>query len=616
MTQDTAIARNTTAADLVPGYRLVQLVGRGGMGEVHQAIQLSLGRTVAVKLLKPELAADEQFVGRFEKEGAALATLRHPNIVSIVDRGRTEGPRGTWFLVMEFVDGPSLRERMRDPDFDATKALVTMLQVTRAIDYAHSRGVIHRDLKPENILLDEQAGQLPKVSDFGLAGFDARHDDQPRNLTQTHVSMGTVSYMAPEQGIDARSADGRADIYSLGVMLYELLTGAVPVGTFPMPSVKRPGLDKRLDGIVSRCLKPAPEDRYQTAGELLVDLEALVQFTSLPSLTKQTRVQRTLRRARELALKAARVVAVVVVLAALVIIGAVFARARAAEDKRPAAVELTTDFGVQTPLVARGRVDRATRVISLGEGPDTVSVLALGRAPRVAQGALVYDAVDGLSVGRAVVDAEVVGEGFEASVVVDTEVVPASRLEPLWALFRGPRPDARSALMVLGEHGRYLALVTSGSGAEPTLEWSLGPDKRGLMQAPLATPTRGLKLSLRLDAETGELFAVVGAGRDARVLGDGVWLGPGWRSLLGESPRLAVGCLQGRCTFHEVRLVGLDLPHGLSPPAFPLENVLATPANQVSSAQKLSDKPPHRLRPQTKQKPVKKAEPKPPSRKK
>jgi hypothetical protein len=385
-------------------------------------------------------------------------------------------------------------------------------------------------------------------------------------------------------------------------MLYELLAGELPIGTFTMPSVKRPGLDKRLDAIVTRCLKPAPEDRYPSATALLADLERLVQFTSLPSLTKETPVQRLVRRSRDASLRLARGLGVATVLAALVVIGAVFARARATATRRPAAVELTTDFGVQTPLTATGRVDRATHVVSLGEGPDTVSVMALGRAPRIEAGALLYGPAEDLKVGRAVVDAEVVGEastrldGFEASVVVDTEPVPESSLEPLWALFRGPRPEPRSALMLLGEHGRYLALVISGSGAEPTLEWSLGPDKRGLMKAPLVTPTQGLRLALRMDPEVGELYAVIGEGRDARVLGDGVWVGPQWRQELGDAPRLAVGCLEGTCAFRDVRLTGLELPRGLSPPNFPPDDVLATP-DDAPQGTRLQDKPPPRIKP-------------------
>jgi hypothetical protein len=572
--QDTAIQRARTT-DVIDGYRLVQLVGKGGMGEVHQAVQLSLGRTVAVKLLKQELASDEQFVAHFEKEAAALAALRHPNIVSIVDRGRSTN---TYFLVMEFVDGPSLREKMRSPDFDVPRALVTLLQVTKAIEYAHSRGVIHRDLKPENILFDEQAGDIPKVTDFGLAGFDEKSGQEPRNLTQTHVSMGTAAYMAPEQAVDAKSAGPRADLYSLGVMMYECLTGELPVGTFDPPSQRKPGVDKRLDAIVTRCLKPAPEDRYPSATALLADLEKLVQYTtSLPALSKETPAQRLVRRVLEVGRRVGRGVEAAIVLAALAIVVTVFARAKSEDARAPAGVQLMTDFGQKTPLTTPGRQDKAARLVTLGEGPDVISVMALGRAPELSQGAVVYGAPDDARVGRAVMDVDIVGDGLEVSAVVDTQPTTPSALEPLWALFRGPRPEAKSALMLLGDHGRYVALVVSGSGGEPTLEWSLGPDKRGVLTAPLPTKTEGLRLALRIDPETGELFAVVGEDRDARVLGTGVWLGPYWRTLLSEAPRFAVGCLEGTCAFRALTMQGIALPSGLSPPAMPPEDVLATP---------------------------------------
>ena len=427
MTHDTAIAR-MTPPDTIPGYRLVRPVGRGGMGEVHEAVQLSLGRTVAVKLLRTELASDEQFVGRFEKEGAALATLSHPNIVSIVDRGRAAG---TYYLVMEFVDGPSLRERMREPEFDVSKVLVTMLQVTRAIDYAHHRGVIHRDLKPENILFDEQAGGLPKVTDFGLAGFDERHVDTPRNLTQAHVAMGTASYMAPEQAVDAKSVGPRADIYSLGVMLYELLTGELPIGTFPMPSVKKPGLDRRLDTIVARCLKPSPEERYPSAAQLLADLEQVAPATTtggLPVMKRKTPVENAVAKAWVVSRSVWRWVSLSIVLAAVVIVVAVFARARVSPTRLPAGTELTTDFGAKTTLRMQGRVDALSRLVSLGEGPDAVGIRALGRKPRIERGALVYDVVDGPHAGRAVIDAEVAGSGLEFSVLADTEARAPSRI--------------------------------------------------------------------------------------------------------------------------------------------------------------------------------------------
>jgi len=604
--QDTAIQRARTT-DVIDGYRLVQLVGKGGMGEVHQAVQLSLGRTVAVKLLKQELASDAQFVARFEKEAAALAALRHPNIVSIVDRGRTAS---TYFLVMEFVDGPSLREKMRGVDFDVLRALHTLVQVTRAIDYAHQRGVIHRDLKPENILFDEQAGDLPKVTDFGLAGFDEKSGQEPRNLTQTHVAMGTASYMAPEQAVDAKSADGRADVYSLGVMLYECLTGELPVGTFDPPSQRKPGLDKRLDAIVTRCLKPAPEDRYPTAGALLADLEKLVPVTTgLPTLSKETPVQRVVRRALEVGRRVGRGAAAAVVLAAVAIVATVFVRAKADDARVAPGVQLMTDFGKKTPLSTPGRLDKETRRVTLGEGPDLVSVLALGRAPELSAGAVIYAALDDAKVGRAVVDADIAGDGLEVSAVVDTQPTPTSRLEPLWALFRGPRAEAKSALMLLGEHGRYVALVVSGSGGEPTLEWSLGPDRRGVLTAPLPTKAEGQRLALRIDPETGELFGVVGADRDARVLGTGVWLGPYWRTLLAESPRFAVGCLEGTCAFREVTLQGIAVPSGLSPPPLPPEDVLAGPGEPEDDA--VQPKPAAVARPTAKPAPVVKPAPPP-----
>ncbi len=567
---DTTISRKT-APPPIPGYELLQLVGKGGMGEVHQATQLSLQRTVAVKLLKHELASDVQFVSRFEKEGAALATLRHPHIVSIVDRGKAGD---TYYLVMEFVDGPSLREKMRDRDFDTNRALITMLLVARAIEYAHGRGVIHRDLKPENILFDEQAGGIPKVTDFGLAGLDESFGPQQRNLTQTHVSMGTASYMAPEQAVDAKSAGPRADLYSLGVMLYETLTGELPVGQFDPPSVKKPGLDKRLDAIVARCLKPSPDDRYPSASALIADLEKVVQLNSSAlSFSKETPTQRLLRRGLEIGKRVGRTAAVIVVTLALVIVGAVFLRAKAESRHQPSGLELMTDFGAKFPLTTPGRVDRQTREVTLGEGPDTVGLMALGRKPVVTLGDIDFGLPEDEPTGRVVIDVDVVGSGVDFSALVDTEDEKPSSLEPLWQLFRGRKPEARSALMMLGENGRYVALVVSGNGNEPTLEWALGPDKRGFMQAPLPVKREGQRLTLRMDPETGELFAVSGEGRDARVLGDGLWLGPYWRQLLGDSPRLAVGCLEGRCVFHKVVVQGLELPSGLSPPPMPREGV-------------------------------------------
>jgi serine/threonine protein kinase len=261
----------------LPGYELLEVLGRGGMGEVWLARQQSLARTVAVKLLPPRLAKDPEFVARFEKEATALAALSHPNIIQIIDRG-VAGDH--YFFVMEYVDGRSLRDVMGVGRMAAPQGLRLLIQVARAIEYAHDKGIIHRDLKPENILVDGR--NHAKVADFGLAGI--RRPDSHLNLTATSVAMGTLNYMAPEQRRDAKNVDGRADLFSLGVMLYEVLTGELPVGRFKLPSERVPGLDPRVDEVVAKLLENEPEARYATAHEVCAALEVLTGSSVGPGL--------------------------------------------------------------------------------------------------------------------------------------------------------------------------------------------------------------------------------------------------------------------------------------------------------------------------------------------
>jgi predicted Ser/Thr protein kinase len=546
----TATAINRThSPDLIPGYRLENLVGTGGMGEVHKATQLSLGRTVAIKLLSAQLAQDESFVARFQKEAAALATLHHPNIVSILDKGRTPT---TYYLVMEFVDGPSLREWIRAPQHDVPETLRTMVEICRAIDYAHKRGVIHRDLKPENILFDAQAGGLAKVTDFGLASFlddaSARFD-----LTSTHVAMGTLSYMAPEQRVDAKNADGRADIFALGLILYEMLVGELPVGNFDPPSHRRPGVDPRLDGIIARCLKQTPAERYPTVTALIADLEPL--FPNLTSLrpVKLSRMQRLGLALKRLVRTIFQVVSTLVVLAALGVLGVAWLRL--SEKRVPVlpGAALTADLGPPSVQHTAGRLHTGgtLRKVAVGEGPDSLSMLVAGRPLDSSSKTLVFTPVEGQSrVGLARVDVVgLEGDTLRFTARVSAEGPAPTPLARARALLYGTPPDPEAALMLLGSPGRYVALVHNGAGAPLRLEWALG-ERRGT-QLWLASPAGPTDLELEV-SEQGVLVASVGRGSDKRTIGEPLHLGPEWHEQFGEKqpgevPTAAFGCIEGTC---------------------------------------------------------------------
>lgn len=272
--QRPAMAREKTPAELqgqavpdIPGYVCLELLGRGGMGEVWKARQISLDRMVAIKILSPTLAVEPDFVRRFERESTALAALSHPHIVCVYDRGSANGH---WFFVMEFVEGKSLRDRAVEGRLSQDELLRLAAQTARAVDYAHTRGVIHRDLKPENILVDHVGAA--KVADFGLAGMS---EHGRSSLTMTAVAMGTAHYMAPEQRRDAKNVDGRADLYSIGVMLYELLTNELPVGRFDTPAEKLPALDPRLDAMILKLLEQDPTKRPDRASDVALLLEAV-----------------------------------------------------------------------------------------------------------------------------------------------------------------------------------------------------------------------------------------------------------------------------------------------------------------------------------------------------
>ncbi len=255
-------------AKLFPQLELLELLGQGGMGAVYKARQPRLNRFVALKLLSGGTQADPQFTERFEREARTLASLNHPNIVAVYDFGDAQG---NFYLLMEFVNGLTLRRFYETGRPSTLEALDFVSKICDALKYAHERGIVHRDIKPENILIDQQ-GHV-KIADFGIAKI---LELEPRDLSLTGAKdvVGTPHYMAPEQIEKPQTVDCRADIYSLGVVFYEMLTGELPLGKFRPPSQKT-GVDDRLDNVVLHALEKEPEHRYQKVAEVKTDVEKI-----------------------------------------------------------------------------------------------------------------------------------------------------------------------------------------------------------------------------------------------------------------------------------------------------------------------------------------------------
>lgn len=252
-------------AAMLPQYQIEALIGRGGMGVVYKGRQASLKRAVAIKLLPAELSANAEFISRFEREAQTLASLSHQGIVAIFDFGQTS--EGHLYFVMEFVDGTDLAHVLHGQRLNSSHALELTIQICEALHYAHDMGVVHRDIKPANVLITQDG--RAKLADFGLARPLSTANTQ---LTATNAVMGTPDYMAPEQW--QGKADHRADIYALGVMLYEMLTGTRPQGAFDLPSIKSK-VDARLDEVVIKAMRQEPERRYQKVSELRNDVERI-----------------------------------------------------------------------------------------------------------------------------------------------------------------------------------------------------------------------------------------------------------------------------------------------------------------------------------------------------
>ena len=262
-------------------YELISLIASGGMATIYKATDRRLDRFVAVKIMHPHLANDEEFVNRFIREAKAIASLSHPNIVSIQDQGWNEGGTPAVFIVMEYIDGFTLRELLNERGYLAPRELLKyLLPVVSALAQAHDLGINHRDLKPENILIAKD-GRI-KIADFGLA----RGASLGSTMTiDSSVVLGSVSYLSPEQ-VERGISDSRSDIYSLGIMCFELLTGRKPYSgdtpiqiafkhvneRVPAPSLSRSGIPPSLDALVLRATAPNPDQRQRNGAELLQEL--------------------------------------------------------------------------------------------------------------------------------------------------------------------------------------------------------------------------------------------------------------------------------------------------------------------------------------------------------
>jgi serine/threonine-protein kinase len=294
-----------TQPRLVGGrYELGELIGYGGMAEVHRGRDIRLGREVAIKVLRADLARDPSFLNRFRREAQAAAGLNHPSIVSVYDTGEDIGPDGTSqpFIVMEYVEGRTLRDILKaEGRLPPRRAMEIVADVAGALDFSHRAGLVHRDVKPANVMIT-RTGAV-KVMDFGIARAVA---DSSATVTQTANVIGTAQYLSPEQA-RGETVDARSDVYSTGCLMYELVTGVPPFqGDSPVavayqhvrenataPSSRVPGLPRALDSIVMKALAKNPLNRYQTAGEMRTDLQRALADQPVSAEAVMTDAERT-----------------------------------------------------------------------------------------------------------------------------------------------------------------------------------------------------------------------------------------------------------------------------------------------------------------------------------
>jgi Protein kinase domain len=338
------------------GYRIDELIGRGGMGVVYRAYDLRLKRTVALKLMAPELALDQSFRERFSREAELAMSLEHPNVVPIHDAGDIDG---RLYLAMRDVQGTDLRALLRaEGALDPARALAVCGAVASALDAAHAKGLVHRDVKPSNVLLD--ASGHVYLADFGLT----RRLDEQGGAAGDGRSVGTPAYVAPEQ-IEGGQVDGRADVYSLGCLLYECLTGQTPFAGSrlevawahleqdpPSASARRPDLPEAIDAVIGKAMAKEPGDRYPSCAAAIAAAEEALEL----------RKSQTSRRSRMLVAAVAILLIVAAVLAAALVIRG--------GGSPPAPPAVTADTLVRIDP----KTNAFTNVVGVGPAPSATAV--------------------------------------------------------------------------------------------------------------------------------------------------------------------------------------------------------------------------------------------------
>ena len=456
-----AALRDVAPGTVIAGYRVEGLIGRGGMGEVYRAHQLALDRPVALKLIASDLARDERFAQRFRQEALIAARIDHPNVLPVHEAGQADG---RLYLSMRLVDGVDLAHALEEGPLDPDRAVRVVTQVAAALDAAHARGLVHRDVKPANILLEDRDGvEHAYLTDFGLAkAVDAS------GPTKTGHVVGTVNYLAPEQ-ITAGRSDARSDVYSLGCVLYQCLTGAPPfaratdVATLwahvndptPTPTSSVSTLPSALDDVIGRALAKDADRRYGSAGELAVDAAAAA---------RRPRAQPTRRRGRT----AKHAVIGALVAAAVVALALVTAFALPRDDDGGPADASVASTGGSAPTDARA-AEAAEPAPSTVRDPATVGSAQTTGVAEAAEAAVAPSPASGVF-GAAVQLAApplAIEVGEDAVWALDEhgalyELDPAGnsvRGEPL-DLLAGRGPDARATDIAFDERRNWIwALV-------------------------------------------------------------------------------------------------------------------------------------------------------------